>query len=367
MLTPALVVDLSAAAHNIAAMQRRLARSTARWRPHIKTVKQVNVVRELLLAGVRRFKCATLPELRLLDSLARDHAGDEGLDILWAYPTTAAARASLSGIHLHPDAAVSLLADSPRHLRELVAWARTDARPWGVYLDVDVGMHRTGTPPQGWTDPDTLAALAGTLTFRGLHGYDGHHRSEERSLAHGAYDALVELARHLGLRRDHAVITSGTHSFEHALLHEGLGAGPWQQEVSPGTIVLSDLRSAPAAEALGLRQAVFVAARVISVGAGRVTLDAGSKALNPDVRPPHCQLLGWPALEVGTPSEEHLPVSGPQDALPQLGELVWIVPAHACTTVNMYREALYLRDGAYAGTGKVEAAGHPLWVEGHHD
>ena len=43
----------------------------------------------------------------------------------------------------------------------------------------------------------------------------------------------------------------------------------------------------------GRRRAVSVAARVASVGAGRVTLDAGSKGLNPDVRPPDARLLGW--------------------------------------------------------------------------
>ncbi len=367
VLTPALVIDLSAAAHNIGAMQRRISGTPALWRPHIKTVKQARVIRELLAAGIQRFKCATLPELRLLDALARDHAGHEPLDILWAYPTTAAARASLTNTPLHPNSRVSLLADSPTHLRDLARWSQESQRTWGVFLDVDVGMHRTGTPPAGWSAPELLAALPSNLTFRGLHGYDGHHRGTDRALAHDAYDSLVELARSLDLQRTHAVITSGTHSYEHALSHEPLGAGPWQQEVSPGTIVLSDLRSASAAEQLGLRQAVFVAARVVSVGAGRVTLDAGSKGLNPDVRPPHARLLGWPGLTLGTPSEEHLPATGPDDALPALGDMVWIVPAHACTTVNMYKDALYLVDGEYAGTGPVDAAGHPLWVEGTHE
>ncbi|MGB1699942.1 MAG: D-TA family PLP-dependent enzyme, partial [Nannocystaceae bacterium] len=212
-----------------------------------------------------------------------------------------------------------------------------------------------------------VPSLPDDLSFRGLHGYDGHHRSHERSAAHTSYDSLVQLARTLELQPAHTVITSGTHSYEHALVHGGLSEGPWQQEVSPGTIVLSDLRSAHAADALSLRQAVFVASRVVSVGEGRVTLDAGSKALNPDVRPPHCALLGWPELEVGSPSEEHLPVWGPTDAMPALGELVWIVPAHACTTVNLYQEALYVRDGTYAGAGTIDAAGHPLWIEGHRE
>ena len=46
MLTPALVVDLSAAGHNIAAIQRRIDASRASWRPHIKTVKQAAMSRK---------------------------------------------------------------------------------------------------------------------------------------------------------------------------------------------------------------------------------------------------------------------------------------------------------------------------------
>jgi D-serine deaminase-like pyridoxal phosphate-dependent protein len=197
-----------------------------------------------------------------------------------------------------------------------------------------------------------------------LHGYDGHLRWEQRVEAHAGYDQLCELASVLAQRlalepATLEFVTSGTHSYAHALAHAGLRDGPWQHRVSPGTIVLSDLRSHAAAADLGLRQAAFVASRVISVAPGRVTCDAGSKAITPDGAPPTCAVLDHPELTPLRASEEHLPCTHADEAVAiGLGQLVWLIPDHVCTTVNLHREAVWLRDGRFAGFGPVAASGH---------
>lgn len=363
ILTPALVIDLDAAEHNLRTFQRRVHDASASWRPHIKTVKQRTLTDLAIAQGITRFKCATLRELDLLCE-APTHPIE--MDIVWAYPCTDAALSALSTRARPEGVSITLLADGPEHLRSLLDWARADGREWGVMLDVDVGMCRTGTPPDGW-DPARLRALldpTAPLQLRGLHGYDGHHTADARAEAHAAYDALVSLARALELDERHAIVTAGTHSYGHALSHAGLRRDPCNLEVSPGTLVLSDLRSAPAVEDLGLRQAVYVMSRVVSTGADRVTLDAGSKGLNPDIPPPHCTMLGWDGLCVAQPSEEHLPVHVPPGTpAPRRGDTVWLVPVHACTTVNLYQEVLYLRDGAFLRGGVVDAPGHSLWVD----
>ena len=122
--------------------------------------------------------------------------------------------------------------------------------------------------------------------------------------------------------------------------------------------MLCDLRSHAAAADVGLRQAAFVASRVVSVGEGRVTLDAGSKGIAPDCPDGSCGVVGWPGLRPRTPSEEHLPLSVTDDRVPARGELLWLVPSHVCTTVNLYDEALYVKDGRFIGTGRVAARGH---------
>jgi len=365
-LTPALVLDLDAVEHNIAAMLARVG-DPSRWRPHLKTVKQAVVIDLLLDRGVRQFKVATPDELALALSRADRSEREPSIDVLLAHPqsqpgfsfTRALARA-------HPRARVQWLADSPAHLDQLAAW--TDAPELAVQLDVDLGMGRTGTPVREWlawtrSSSASSAWSRSSLTFSGLHGYEGHLRWTERAEAHAGYDALIELAQALegsGRASGLEIVTSGTHAFEHALTHPGLAAGPWRHQVSPGTIVLSDLRSRAAAESLGLRQAAFVAARVISVGAGRVTLDAGSKSITPDGDPPVCAVLDHPELTPLRASEEHLPCRVDAEfgapAL-ELGALVWLVPDHVCTTVNLHREALWLRGDRLVGRGPV-ISGH---------
>jgi D-serine deaminase-like pyridoxal phosphate-dependent protein len=341
--TPALVIDLDTVERNIAAVIAA-AGTADRWRPHVKTVKQGAIVDALLHAGVRRFKCATLPELDLV--LARADARDLAVDVLLAYPVSAALAPSIAA-RAGDAHRIEVLADDSEHLAAL---ARASDR-LALWLDVDVGMHRTGSAPAHWRS-------APRERVAGLHGYEGHLGWHERARASAAYDALVDLARELG---DVATIhTSGSHGFAHALAHPGLAAGPWHHEIGCGTLVLSDVASTEPAAAIGVEPAAFVAARVVArPGAGRITLDAGSKAIAPDRPPPSCRVLAHPELVAQTPSEEHLPMRVAQGATPAREALLWLVPDHVCTTVNLYREVIYIRGDRFVGTGPIEAAGRP--------
>lgn len=361
VLTPALVIDLDAVDHNVAATVRRVG-TAARWRPHIKTVKQSRIVQAVLRAGVHQLKCATLDELALALRVA-DGLG-VAVDVMVAYPMSPpAVRGVVAIVAAHAGATVRIVADSPAHLRRLDAQLGALGRPAGlsVMLEVDTGMHRTGTPAATWADADLETTHA---PVAGLHGYEGHLAWDERDAAAAGYAQLVALAKLPALAdRVAVIVTSGTHAYHHALDHVGLARGSWAHQVSPGTIVLSDLRSAPAAEDIGLRQAAFVLARVVSTPApDRVTLDAGSKGIAPDRPAPGCAVLGWPGLRPLTPSEEHLPLHVESGQAPTAGEALWLVPEHVCTTVNLYRTALYVRGSTWVGVGEVEASGRTQLV-----
>lgn len=362
VLTPALLIDLDAVEHNVRAVVERVGRPD-RWRPHIKTVKQAVVLEVLLRNGVRHFKVATTDELALLLRTAAREVPEAHVDVLVAYPLgEAACRAALRLRRTHPDASVALLADSPEHLRALDGWVVGEDRQVDVHLDINLGMDRTGSPEERWrAAPDAITGLQ-RLRVIGLHGYDGHLTWTERARAHRGYDILCELARRLPVPDLREVVTSGTHSYAHALTHEGLRSGAWSHQVSPGTVVLSDLRSIDAAADLGLRQAAYVATRVVSTPVpGRITLDAGSKAVAPDRPAPGCAVLGHPDLEPLRRSEEHMPVAVKDAGAPSRGALLWLVPEHVCTTVNLYRRALWLRGDTIVGDGPIEAMSHPLW------
>jgi D-serine deaminase-like pyridoxal phosphate-dependent protein len=367
LITPALVIDLDAVAENLVATIARVG-GPENWRPHLKTSKQAVIIEAMLAAGLRRFKVATCDELDLLLRTA----GPVAVDVLLAYPVQrAACVAALALARTHRHSTVRLLADSPAHLDALAGWAlELGTSRVDVVLDVDLGMHRTGSPPASWSE---LSRMPAPLQLTGLHGYDGHLKWSQRDAALRGHDQLCALAT--GLTRSCGIpdgaqlelITSGTHSYAHALSHAGLRGGPWHHTVSPGTIVLSDGRSGEAASDIGLRQAAFVATRVISVGPGRATLDAGSKAIAPDVAPPNCAVLDHPELEPQQPSEEHLPCRIQAEARgPELGELLWLIPEHVCTSVNLHREAVWIRDGRFAGVGPVAASGHRPRFTGAH-
>ncbi|HGG57083.1 MAG TPA: hypothetical protein ENK31_04745, partial [Nannocystis exedens] len=106
----------------------------------------------------------------------------------------------------------------------------------------------------------------------------------------------------------------------------------------------------------------FVATRVISRdGCRRITVDAGSKALSPDRPAPNCRVLGWPELIPKDASEEHLPMRVGGLTTPALGQLLWLVPDHVCTTVNLYNIALLISGQEVVGESPI-ASGRCLWL-----
>ena len=342
--TPALVIDLDTVDANIAAVIAA-AGSIGRWRPHVKTVKQGVIIDALIDGGVRRFKCATLPELDLL--LARADAKNVAIDALLAYPMPIALAPAIAE-RAHGEHRIGVLADDADHLAAL------SRHRLALWLDVDVGMHRTGSSADHWRTHGNIG-IRGLSGIEGLHGYEGHLGWDDRAAAFAAYDVLVALADAIGDLP--AIHTSGSHGFAHALAHPGLARGPWRHEIGCGTLVLSDVASTAPAHAVGVEPAAFVAARVIShPGVDRVTLDAGSKAVSPDRPAPSCRVLGHPELVAGTASEEHLPMTVAGGAAPSRDAILWLVPEHVCTTVNLYREAIYVRGDRFVGTGPIEAA-----------
>lgn len=346
LITPALVLELDAVAHNVRSMSAFA--GPGRWRPHIKTHKHPEIVRALLTEGVTALKCATLDELEM----ALQTAGPTPIDVLLAYPLHPAG--SVAAAHLanqFPHSQVRLLADSPKHLSQLDAALADAPSRITALLDVDVGMGRTGSTAETWAQ---ATPVAHNLDLVGIHGYEGHLTWSQGEDASRGYAQLCGLAAAVDFDV-RWIVTSGTHAFHHALRDDALRDGPWQHQVSPGTLVLSDLRTAPAAELLSLQQAAFVLSRVISTpGAGRVTLDAGSKGLNPDCPPPGCVAVDHPTLRATTASEEHRPCHVTEDTL-GLGDVVALIPEHVCTTVNLYRHAHLVRGDHDLGASAVSA------------
>jgi len=359
LLTPALVIHLDLVRANIARVIAYTG-SPERWRPHVKTIKTPEVIAELLLAGVRQFKCATLREARCLLETAQ-LAGLK-IDVLLAYPLLGPALSELGRLAAeHARANLSVLCEDPAqvaHVPPNVA----------LFVDVDPGMGRTGLPMEERDAIHDVARAAGER-FRGLHHYEGHLHGapdERRERCFASYRELLDLAAELERRRCavHELITSGTPAFLHALAYAPFRElGETLHRVSPGTVVFHDLRSAEENPELELVPAAVVLARVVShPRADVVTCDAGSKSVAAEAGDPCAYVLGHPELVAQTPSEEHLPLKVTAGAAPGRGEILMLVPRHICPTVNLAEEAVLVEKGRVHSSVAIRARAHDLWV-----
>ncbi len=355
MLTPFLGIFLDIVDSNIAVTIKTAGGDPNRLRPHIKTTKLLSVVRRFVEAGIRQCKCATTLELAI--------ACEAGMqDVLVAYPMVGANARRVQDLRArHPNVAISALVDHPRQIQE---WDPSI----GIYIDVNPGMDRTGVSPENIAQVLEMAhAIADSgRPFRGLHYYDGHLGSlgheERREKAIDGYQQLAHLA---GTVRDAGiavgeVITSGTSVFPFASAYSPLLTGDFTLRVSPGAAIYGDLTVQHQLPQYGYRPAALVATRVVShPRSDLVTCDAGVKAVAVFAGLPNCAVLGRPEFVPQRLSEEHLTLQVPAGgALPEIGEILYLIPRHAGLTVNNFDEALVVSSNGRAVLERVTARGH---------
>ena len=356
VMTPALVIYPDVVAANIESTLKLLAGDADRWRVHIKTAKLGYTLRLLVKRGLCNFKCATTLEL-----LVACQSGAK--DVLYAYPAMGAnARRAREIAEEFPEVRISVLAESDEQVRQ---WRGSRV---GIFLDINPGMNRTGIEQSRREQAVSLAraiASAG-LEFRGLHYYDGQYgglaESERTRETHRGYDRLLDMVSELERSGINVaeVITAGTPTFPCSLSYAGFRGGTFVHRVSPGTIVYCDatsLQQLP--DEYGYRAGALVLTRVVShPHAGMVTCDAGHKAVSADAGVPTCVVVGHPELTPLSPSEEHLPIAVREgSAIPQIGDVLYLVPRHVCPTVNNFDCALLVRNGNIEAVEKVSARG----------
>jgi D-serine deaminase-like pyridoxal phosphate-dependent protein len=356
VMTPALVLYPEIIASNIERTVELLGGEADRWRVHIKTAKLGYTVRMMVERGIRNFKCATTLELLMACQCG-------AADVLLAYPSIGAnARRVREIAEQFGRVRISVLAENEEQVRQ---WRGSRV---GVFLDINPGMNRTGLVQSQGGEIVSLARIlrADGLEFRGLHYYDGQHRApderERTAAAHHGYDRLLEIVKEIEDGGVHVpeVITAGTPTLPCSLSYKGFRSAGFVHRISPGTVVYSDASSlAQLPEQYGYRPAVLVLTRVVSHPlAGTITCDAGHKAVSADAGVPTCVVVGHSELTPLSPSEEHLPmqVEG-STAGPQIGEALYLLPRHVCTTVNNFDDALLVRNGEIESVEKVSARG----------
>jgi D-serine deaminase-like pyridoxal phosphate-dependent protein len=348
--TPALVVFPERVKENIR-HAIAMTGSPARLRPHVKTHKSPDLTRLLLAAGITRFKCATIAEAEML-------AMEGAPDVLLAYqPIGPKADRLTHLIKIYPYTAFSCLIDNPEAATAMAKSFAAAGLTVPVYLDLNVGMDRTGiTPDNTAIQLYQLAAKTPGITPVGLHAYDGHIRdtdlAERTRKCNEGFDLISRLNQTLGL----TIIAGGSPTFPiHAKRASDI-------QCSPGTFVYWDKGYADTFPDQPFQPAALVVTRVISKRSDtRLCLDLGHKSIAPENElSRRVFFLNGPELKPIGQSEEHLVVEAPPGHKP--GDIFYGVPYHICPTVALYDRAYTIESGRLTGFWKNIARDRTLTI-----
>ncbi len=346
--SPALLVYPVRVKENILAALNMVA-GPAMLRPHVKTSKMSEVGKLLMNEGVTKFKCATIAEAEMLAII-------QAKDVLLAYqPVGPKILRLLQLVKAYPSTAFSCLVDNidnARHLNEVCA-AQNSVLP--VYIDLNIGMNRTGISPEDAPALVNVIRQLPALRLAGLHAYDGQLRDTD--IAERTRKSDVEFARVKLLAEQIrqepglalTIVMGGTPSFPTHAGRKGI-------ECSPGTFVFWDWGYQHQLPDEPFQYAALVMTRVVSViDAHTICLDLGHKSVAAENPLPRVHFLNAPAAEPIAQSEEHLVVRVADASLHHIGEVWYGVPVHICPTVALYEKAYTIENGQGAGEWKVTA------------
>lgn len=325
--TPALYVDLDVLERNIARMQEQCRAWGVELRPHTKTHKVPEIAQMQLDAGAIGITVAKIGEAEVLP----------GDDVLIAYPLV---KAKLPRLHkLAKTRRVTVAVDSVEIARDLGGF--------GTVVEVDVGVGRTGVQ-----SPEQAVQVAkACANFQGVFYWPSWLDEAGFRTACLKIDAVLAALSQAGF--DAKIVSGGSTpgATKTPLI-------PQTTEIRPGTYVFHDASQLAAKVCDEAHCALRVLTTVVSTSVpGQCVIDGGSKTFSSDATFGVGTFGYFPgrAWTMRKMNEEHGYVEIQSPA--RVGEKVWVVPSHVCTTVNMHDEIAYGRGGKVEGRWRVAARG----------
>lgn len=331
--TPSLVIHRPTVRDNVRRMQTYCNAHGLRLRPHTKTHKSLRMAEEQIAAGASGLTVAKAGEARVMSRACRD--------ILVAYPAVGLRRLH-DLVEVARTARVSVGVDSLEAVQQLQEAAVQGGVRLGILIDLEVGFFRTGVL-------ETARAIAicqaitrmSHLEFRGLMCFPGHLLPSSPSADWEHYaESLQTVIGQLSASGIPVEIVSGGSTPTAMASHRN----PFLNEIRPGTYIYNDWNEVRLGVATLEQCAARVLATVVSVPSKRkFILDAGSKTLSSDRNCVDDQagfgmVFDYPSAKISRLSEEHGEVVLPEnsdEALPKVGDRVWILPNHVCVCVNL--------------------------------
>lgn len=342
--SPALVVYPDRVRQNIRLLTEAID-DLIRLRPHVKTHKSQEASQLMLAAGIRKFKCATIAEAQMLAMAGAP-------DVLLAYqPVGAKQQRLIELMQAYPETAFACIVDNLTTARQLAEQADRAGLVVPVYIDLNVGMNRTGIEPEETVLNlyTKLHELAGVRPV-GLHAYDGHihnpdvaARRAECNLAFAPVQQLADALTALGFEPP-VLVAGGSFTFP---VHARCPA----VECSPGTFIYWDNGYGTALAEQPFLHAALVITRVISLpGPTKLCVDLGHMSIaaeSPLAR--RVSFLNAPNLRPVGQSEEHLVLDADEGHSYQVGDVLYGLPYHICPTCALYERAYTVENGQVSG------------------
>ena len=355
--TPALVVDRAVMEYNIVQMAQRMKDLGVALRPHWKTSKMVEAARLQEQAGCVGFTCATPAEVECL----LNHGYN---DLTWAHQPVGSPKVAFA-VAANRRGRVRVALDSMEAAAPLSGAARAGGVVVPYLIEVDTGLGRAGIAPHQVVD---LAGRLDRLEGLGLEGiitHEGHLRVHGRDR-----EDLEKEGRSVGETMVGVADALRRGGFETGVVSVGSTPGSTSTpavsgvtEARPGTYVFHDTNQVEMGSAPLRQCALTVAARVVSTPrSGAAIIDAGSKSLSSD-GPLSGVGFGrvlnqdgaYADIRFPRANEEHGVLEGAGVEELEVGDMLRVVPNHACATVNMWSRALVVGEDGDLEEWKIRA------------
>lgn len=349
--SPALFVFPERVKHNIQTALQMVNGNVDRLQPHIKTCKAVEPVKMMMAAGIYKFKCATIAEAELL-------ANCGAKEVLMAYQAIGPKlKRLIELIKQFPATSFSFLTDNLHSAKEQAEICEASGIIGSVYIDINVGMNRTGIAP----GDEALIVYrfcheVSGIKIKGLQVYDGHFRNpdfelrkQEADKAFQQVELLVEKIKEQQLPEPE-IICGGSPSFSVHAKRENVVC-------SPGTFIYWDYGYQTICSEQNFLPAIVIFTRVISKPAfGLISVDAGHKAMASENEiGKRVFFLNAENLKPVSQSEEHLVLHQEDEKEYVVGDCLYALPYHVCPTVNLYDRVHTVEAGAITGIWKNTA------------
>lgn len=352
--TPSVILSKPILESNIQKLSRDVKDQGIGFRPHVKTLKSLEVTRLMLNGGAhRKIVASTLREIRGVLPLVKEGILDEAL---YGIPIYTSALSQLS--ELSKSIKIVLMIDNDQHIQLLEDFSKKNPsapQKWNVFIKVDTGYHRAGlmTSSPALRNLVQKAEASPVVDVYGFYCHAGHSyktRSSEEAAAvlQSEVDCVVQASSLLPADRDVVVSVGSTPAAHVVQLLKAALPSNVKLELHAGNYPCNDLQQVSTGLVTESQQALRLLAEVCSVYPERneALINAGTIALSKETSDFQGQglLVDDQRWGVVRTSQEH-GILGLRDATKgegrieecfKVGQKVLLYCHHACITASAH-------------------------------